>query len=96
MRRSGMHPGAWILWATCAGMVTFTTTNPFYLALVVAVSFFVYAAQRVPGPTARSFRVFAIAGLITMVVRTSLVFLGTVDAGTWPSRRSRARGSPPC
>ena len=77
----GMHPGAWILWATCAGMVTFTTTNPFYLALVVAVAFFVYAAQRIPGPTARSFRVFAIAGLITLVVRTSLVFLGTVDAG---------------
>jgi len=79
--RSAMHPGAWILWATCAGLVTFTTTNPFYLALVVAVSFFVYAAQRIPGPTARSFRVFAIAGLITMVVRTALVFLGTVDAG---------------
>jgi energy-coupling factor transport system permease protein len=79
--RNAMHPGAWILWATCAGMVTFTTTNPFYLALVVAVSFFVYAAQRIPGPTARSFRVFAIAGLITLVVRTALVFLGTVDAG---------------
>ena len=80
--RSGLHPGAWILWATCAGMVTFTTTNPFYLALVVAVSFFVYACQRIPGPTARSFRIFAIAGLVTIVVRTSLVFLGTVDPGT--------------
>jgi energy-coupling factor transport system permease protein len=79
--RSAMHPGAWILWATCAGIVTFTTTNPFYLALIVAVSFFVYAAQRIPGPTERSFRIFAIAGLITVVVRTSLVFLGSVDAG---------------
>jgi energy-coupling factor transport system permease protein len=76
-----VHPGAWIVWATCAGMITFTTTNPFYLAVVVAVSFFVYAAQRIPGPAARSFRVFAIAGLVTMAVRTSLVFLGTVDAG---------------
>ena len=80
-RDSGLHPGAWITWATCAGLVTFTTTNPFYLALIVAVSFFVYASQRIPGPTARSFRLFAIAGLITVVVRTSLVFLGTVDAG---------------
>jgi energy-coupling factor transport system permease protein len=79
--RSAMHPGAWILWATCAGIVTFTTTNPFYLVLIVAVSFFVYAAQRIPGPTERSFRIFAIAGLITVVVRTSLVFLGSVDAG---------------
>ena len=77
-----MHPAAWIVWATCAGLVAFTTTDPFYLGLVVAVSWFVYARQRVPGPTQRSFRVFAIAGFVTMVVRTSLVFLGTVDAGS--------------
>lgn len=77
-----MHPAAWIVWATCAGLVAFTTTDPFYLGLVVAVSWFVYAAQRVPGPTERSFRVFAIAGLVTMAVRTALVFLGTVDAGS--------------
>jgi energy-coupling factor transport system permease protein len=77
-----VHPAAWIVWATCAGLVAFTTTDPFYLGLVVAVSWFVYANQRMPGPTERSFRVFAIAGLVTMVVRTSLVFLGTVDAGS--------------
>ncbi|MDH4112116.1 MAG: energy-coupling factor transporter transmembrane protein EcfT [Actinomycetota bacterium] len=77
-----MHPAAWIVWATCAGLVAFTTTDPFYLGLVVAVSWFVYAAQRVPGPTERSFRVFAIAGLVTMAVRTALVFFGTVDAGS--------------
>lgn len=77
-----MHPAAWIVWATSAGLVAFTTTDPFYLGLVVAVSWFVYTAQRVPGPTERSFRVFAIAGLVTMAVRTALVFLGTVDAGS--------------
>ena len=77
-----MHPAAWLVWATCAGLVTFTTTDPFYLALVVAVAWFVYAAQRIPGPTARSFRVFAIAGVVTMLVRTALVFLGTVDASS--------------
>ena len=75
-----MHPAAWLVWATCAGVVTFTTTDPFYLMTVVAVAWFVYAAQQVPGPTARSFRVFAIAGLVTLVVRTSLVVFGTVDA----------------
>lgn len=74
-----MHPGAWIVWATCAGLVAFTTTNPLYLGLLVAVSWFVYAAQRISGPTARSFRVFAIAGVVTILVRTSLVVLGTVD-----------------
>ena len=77
-----MHPAAWIVWATCAGLVTFTTTDPFYLAMIVAVAWFVYAAQRIPGPMARSFRVFAIAGLVTMAVRTALVFFGTVDASS--------------
>lgn len=76
-----MHPAAWITWATCAGIVAFTTTDPFYLALVIAVAWFVYAACRVPGPTARSFRVFLIAGLLAMTIRTLLVFFGTIDAG---------------
>jgi energy-coupling factor transport system permease protein len=77
-----VHPSAWLVWATCAGLITFTTTDPFYLGLVVAVAWFVYAAQRIPGETARAFRVFAIAGLLTMMVRTALVFFGTVDAGS--------------
>ena len=76
-----MHPAAWITWATCAGIVAFTTTDPFYLALVIAVAWFVYAACRVPGPTGRSFRVFLIAGLLAMTIRTLLVFFGTIDAG---------------
>ena len=75
-----MHPAAWIAWATCAGIVAFSTTNPFYLALVIAIAWFVYAACHVPGPTARSFRVFLIAGLFAMAIRTALVFFGTVDA----------------
>ena len=74
-----LHPGAWIGWATCAGIVAFTTTNPFYLAVLVAVAWFVYAANRVPGPTARSFRLFALAGLLAMLIRTALVLLGTVN-----------------
>lgn len=77
-----MHPAAWLVWATCAGLVTFTTTNPLYLALMVAVAWFVYVTNRVPGETARSFRVFAFAGIVTMAMRTALAFLGTVDAGS--------------
>jgi energy-coupling factor transport system permease protein len=77
-----VHPGAWITWATCAGIVAFTTTNPWYLAVLVAVSWFVYAAHRVDGPPARSFRVFLLFGVVTMVVRTALVFFGTVDAAS--------------
>ena len=77
-----MHPAAWIVWATCAGLVAFTTTDPFYLGLVIGVSWFVYSAQRMPGPTEHSFRVFAIAGVVTVGLRTALVFLGTVEAGS--------------
>jgi energy-coupling factor transport system permease protein len=74
-----VHPGAWIAWATCAGIVTFTTTNPWYLAVIVAVAWFVYATHRVDGPAARSFRVFLLFGLTTMLVRTALVLFTTVS-----------------
>jgi energy-coupling factor transport system permease protein len=76
-----MHPAAWIIWSTCAGFVAFSTTDPFYLFALIAVAWFVYAACSVPGPSARSFRVFLIAGLVAMTLRTLLVFFGTVDAG---------------
>jgi energy-coupling factor transport system permease protein len=69
-----------MLWATCAGLVVFSTTNPFYLGPVVAASWFVYATCRVEGPSRRAFRTFAIGGLVAMTLRTALVFLGTVDA----------------
>jgi energy-coupling factor transport system permease protein len=74
-----LHPAAWILWATCAGIVAVTTTNPFYLGTLVAVAWFVYSARRIQGPTARSFRTFALAGLVTLALRTALVFFGTIS-----------------
>jgi energy-coupling factor transport system permease protein len=74
-----MHPGAWMVWATCAGLVAFTTTNPWYLAVLVAVAWFVYAAHRVEGPASRSFRVFLLFGLATMLLRTALVVFATVN-----------------
>ena len=59
-----MHPAAWILWATCAGLVAFSTTNPLYLLPLIAVAWFVNAVHRRPGPTARSFRTFLLFGLV--------------------------------
>lgn len=78
--RTALHPGAWMAWATLGGIVAFTTTNPFYLALLWTIAWFVFAQQRVPGPASRSFRVFLIAGLLAMTVRTALVFFGTFSA----------------
>jgi energy-coupling factor transport system permease protein len=77
-----LHPAAWIVWAACAGAAAFLTTNPFYLAPLVAAAWFVSAAHRAPGPSRHSFRVFAAAGLVTLVLRTSLALLGTIDAGS--------------
>jgi energy-coupling factor transport system permease protein len=80
MRAKGLHPGAWMAWASAAGLVAFVTTDPAYLALLWGVAWFVYASHRVPGPEARSFRVFLLAGLVSLGLRTALVFLGTVNA----------------
>jgi energy-coupling factor transport system permease protein len=71
-----------MVWAACAAAVAFTTTNPFYLALLVAVAWLVAATRRCGGPTGRSFGVFAISGLVAILLRTSLVLLGTVDASS--------------
>ncbi|MGZ4132201.1 MAG: hypothetical protein ACXVWF_04065 [Actinomycetota bacterium] len=78
--RTPIHPGAWITWATAAALVAFVTTDPVYLLLLWAVAWFVYATHRAPGPTARSFRVFLLAGVAAVAIRTALVFLGTVNA----------------
>ena len=78
--RTALHPGAWMAWATLGGIVAFTTTNPFYLLVLWAIAWFVFAQQRVPGPASRSFRIFLIAGLLAIVVRTTLVFFGTFNA----------------
>jgi energy-coupling factor transport system permease protein len=75
-----LHPVAWIAWATGAGLVAFVTTNPVYLLLLIAVSWFVYTGCRVDGPSARSFRLFLLAALFAVAIRTGLVFLGTVNA----------------
>jgi energy-coupling factor transport system permease protein len=80
MRAPGLHPGAWIAWASAAGLVAFVTTDPVYLALLWGVAWFVYASHRTPGPEARSFRVFLLVGLVSLGLRTALVFLGTVNA----------------
>jgi energy-coupling factor transport system permease protein len=78
--RPALHPGAWMAWATLGGIVAFTTTNPFYLLVLWAIAWFVFTQQRVPGPAARSFRVFLVAGLVAIVLRTALVFFGTLNA----------------
>jgi energy-coupling factor transport system permease protein len=51
------------------------TTNPFYLAIVCAAAWFVYAAHRRAGPQLRSFRIFVIFGIFAIAARTALVLV---------------------
>lgn len=79
-----MHPAAWIVWAACGALVAMTTTNPFYLSVVLAAAWVVHAAHRRPGPHARSFRIFVGFAALTVATRTMLVFLtpSAIDAST--------------
>ncbi len=70
-----MHQAAWLVWATAAGAVSITTTNPFYLLPLVAIAWLVHATRARPGPGLRSFRVFVLFGILTIVTRTALVLL---------------------
>jgi energy-coupling factor transport system permease protein len=76
-----MHPGAWLLWVLGTGTIAVTTTNPFYLAPLVAACYFVYAVCRIDGPGVRTFKWFAIGAFAAIVIRVSLVLLGVI----WPA-----------
>lgn len=71
-----MHPAAWIAWATCAGLVTFSTTNPFYLGIVIGASWLVYVCHRRPD-AAHSFRIFLIVAIVTVALRVALALILT-------------------
>lgn len=71
-----------MLWAACAGLVAFSATNPFYLLLLVAVCWFVYSANRLPGRAGRTFLFFLAVAAITVMLRTALVVFATVNLPT--------------
>jgi energy-coupling factor transport system permease protein len=73
-----MHQAAWLVWVLGAGLSAILSTNPFYLLPLFAVAWIVYAACRRPGPNTRSFRMFVIFGVLTIVTRTALVFLNPI------------------
>lgn len=59
-----------------------STTNPFYLLPLFAAAWFVHSACRIEGPGSRSFKVFVLFGVVTVVTRTALVLLGPVNRGS--------------
>lgn len=77
---NSVHPGAWVLWSVSAGLVVISTNNPFYLLPLVAAAWLVQAVHRRPGPSARSFAILAVFGLIAIVSRTAFVLFAEVTA----------------
>ena len=77
---TGIHPAAWLVWIAGASLVTFVTTDPVYLGLLWATAWFVYETHHVSGPTARSFRMFLIAAVVAVALRTALVLFTPVGS----------------
>ena len=91
-----LHPGAWWLWAGGLAAAAMRTTNPFLLALIIAVVAYVVSARRSPAPWARSFGSFVRLAVIVVVFRmviqilvgqrvpgTTLFTLPSVDLPSW-------------
>lgn len=77
-RSPTLHPGAWLVWTLCASLIAISTTNPFYLLPLFAVSLLIYATQRRPGGGASTFKVFVLFGLVALATRMILVVFGPV------------------
>lgn len=96
VRGRWLHPGAWWLWAIGLATAASRTTNPWLLAVILAVAATVVAARRPEAPWSRSFVVFLRIGAIVVLVRmvfavllgtpqgtTVLVTLPSVDLPSW-------------
>lgn len=75
MTRRGLHPLAWWTWAVAMCAAAIRTTNPFLLALILAVVTYVVAARRTNAPWARSFGMFFKLGLFVLGIRLVLEML---------------------
>ena len=71
--RAGIHPAAWMAWILRGLARDVHHDRSLLPPLLWATAWFVYPTHRVAGPTARSFRLFAIAGVVAVVLRTALV-----------------------
>jgi energy-coupling factor transporter transmembrane protein EcfT len=62
-----------LAWAGCASLVAVSTTNPFYLVPLFAVTCLVYVTCRRTDAIGSSFKVFLIFGALALFLRVALV-----------------------
>jgi energy-coupling factor transport system permease protein len=77
-----LHPAAWWAWALGLALLTSRVQNPLLLALVIAVTGYVAATCRRPGPWSRTYLVLLRFGLVVLVLRVALLSLTGADDGT--------------
>jgi len=78
-----LHPAAWWAWGAGLVVVALRTTNPFLLALVLAVAGFVVASRRSDAPWAGSFAGSLKLGVVIVLVRVAFpVLFGNRLPGT--------------
>ena len=73
-----LHPIAWWSWAIGLATAASLTTNPLLLALIMGSATVVVMARRSGHPYGRSFRLYAMLALFTVIMRVvfRLVFGG--------------------
>ncbi len=67
-----LHPGAWWLWAIGLAVAVSQTTNPLVLLLAMSAVTLVVMARRTSSPWARAFRLYAVLGVVIVVLRVLL------------------------
>lgn len=67
-----LHPGAWWLWAIGLAVAVSRTTNPLVLLLAISAVTLVVLARRTSSPWARAFRLYAVLGVVIVVLRVVL------------------------
>lgn len=78
-----LHPIAWWSWSIALALCALRTTNPFLLALLVAVVAFVVVSRRPDAPWSRSFASGLRLGLLVIVIRLVFqVLFGLRTSGT--------------
>lgn len=75
-----LHPVAWWVWAIGLAVGASFTTNPFLLALLLAVVTLTVLTCRSDQPWARSFRLYVWIGIVVVVVRVAFRILLGGDA----------------
>ncbi|CCH73379.1 Cobalt transport system, permease component [Nostocoides australiense Ben110] len=79
-----LHPAAWWLWALALAASASMTTNPVLLAAHVGVLVAVVLARRDGSPWGRAFRLYAVLGVVIVLVRLVLHALVGLKFGDIP------------